>query len=336
MSILKTVTTKFQNGNPTASIVVMLFGTCNNDCLFCFQKPFRHQMSTFDTLTADIQVYVKLLNQQLSRFANLPSVSVSLMGGELFCYNTTQHLKALIDVVSKYSNAKLRLASNLMFKKLDNLFEIIDYCDTKQLNYQLYTSFDFGSLRYQNQKVLDLFKHNVDIVTNKLKQSGRLLNVEVIRTKSMLDAFNIDDQYAQYFNHLIDCSNISLSELSGSFPFSLAYDQSIELWRVLIDRFYKYDCVRNRFTESGRNCINTQRVVITGNAVYEGCSALALSTLVNDDSKTKCTRMIKFVQHYGCMNCRYFNRCSFGCLTESLYPQCDIKIARAYYEKIAK
>ena len=151
----------------------------------------------------------------------------------------------------------------------------------------------------------------------------------------MLKSLTNNDLQSHYFDYLAKIGNISLSELSGLHPFSLKREESIKLWRLLIDRYDGFEFIKAKFNEVGRNCLNTQRIVITGKTVYYGCNSLVISKLINDPPNIKNERISHWMEGYKCTLCPHFNVCSFACLMERMYDKCDMRDVYQYYRNKA-
>lgn len=304
----------------TLKILVFLFRECNNHCEFCFQKRYGDRMKTIQFFNDNVKQYCGALDKALSDYRCYGETSVSLMGGELFFErSTTRGLLELVTYLSKY-DIKIRFTSNLINSDIHKIDAVLGHCHRVGVDVEFFTSFDFGDLRFSAASMRDSFAHNLYRVNELCRDYDFPVGVEVIRTKKMLESYLNEDTDFEFFKRLTSSMSVCQNELIGNEHLKLTVDESVLLWKLVLDKTPNISDLRSHFFETGRNCFNITRRTVIGSAVINGCGSQKIGIMERDDKET---RMFNMLNKYGCYTCRHFGRCSLKCPYEDYYERCD-------------
>lgn len=301
-------------------VLMMLYRTCNNNCDFCFEKQF--DLPTIDEFRDDIYNYVQLLSKYLQdNTVKYDKITVNLMGGELFFTGKAiEEIKILLRMISNY-DVEVRLATNLLYDDMSCLYEAIEEMDRLNIKFSVFTSFDFGPIRFDSAKLIQFKQNLVELI--EYANERFVVGVEVTRTKYMLEElkYNATPQKLM-FEYIVKHCSICLDELIGDFDYALTREESIELWKLLLSKYKDITDLKSHFVDTGRNCINVKRIVIANNKIYDGC--ISQKYKFQNKECDKLNYALDYVKHYNCINCKHYNRCPLKCPIERRYDKCDI------------
>lgn len=314
---------KFTNEKTTKTkILVFMFGDCNNACDFCFQKTYRLLNIANDNFIDVHDQNMACLQNLLDR--QLCNVTVNLMGGEPFANTKTiSILNQYVDLLKRFKDIKIRITTNLLHDNIESINSTIQQFDSDKIS--LYTSFDFGNTRFKTSNCLDKFIENFKNVVDIAKSNNVNFGVETIRTKQMLNSLKNMDKQALAFKYITENADVCLNELIPGDLDLLTGNESVELWKLLIDNFKTSD-IKSHFTDNGRNCFNCIRYTIANGNIVKGCAAQKNgSKFIDCAAEDKRSLALNLINHYKCITCKHGDICSMHCLQDSLYDECDIR-----------
>lgn len=325
---------KFSTGNKKIlKILMLLFNTCNNRCSFCFENSYGNRLDTIEDFKTNSKHYIEKLHDVMNRESGqFDTVDIKLMGGELFFDDRIKNsLWNLLDSVQFSKAITWHIATNLLYSDNEFLVDTISKLESRGFNIRLYSSYDFGNERFSNQESFEMFCKNIkDLIARysrryDLKNSTRFqMCIETIKTKHMLRSLQQKDEQCRIFRELASSINVSFAQLIGDYDFALTFDESVQLWKLLIQDFAgEIAELKQLLRMPKRNCFNIARYTITKDGVYTGCLAQKTS-LVSTTSEDRIQMAKKMLSKYSCMTCEFFKICNLTCPYERLYDRCDL------------
>jgi len=145
----------------------------------------------------------------------------------------------VLHTVARYP-VEIGVVTNLLYEDLLPVKDVINAMLETGRKFKLYTSFDFGPLRFTSQDKLERYINNIfhlrEAFASKLDERFDI-RVDTIRTRYMISSLEDNDVFATHFNNLVKSFNVTVNELTGEFDYALSYDESVKLWKMLFDRY---------------------------------------------------------------------------------------------------
>lgn len=320
---------KVKNGQDFKELIVqmMLFKTCNNSCDFCFQQNCRSEMPTIEFFKENVEIFCNAVDICFADYQNYDKIKIGIAGGEpLYDKSTIPALLKVLHAVAKYP-VEIGVVTNLLYEDLSPAKDVISAMLETGRKFKLYTSFDFGPLRFDTAEKLEKYVENIFQLREHFSSKiGEMFDIRVdaIRTKYMISSLKANDNYAKHFTSLVNSFNVTVNELTGEFDYALSYDQSVQLWKMLFDRYPTL--VKNQFSaiHSSRNCFNTACRTIIADQIYEGCLTTHGKLHCGDDQTVKKEMLDWSISQYNCLACEFFSSCPMACLVERRFSKCDM------------
>lgn len=325
---------KFQTGNKKIlKILMLLFNTCNNRCSFCFENGYGNRLDSLENFKANSKYYAEKLNEIICQNPRqFDAIDIKLIGGELFFDSSVKDgLWSILDSIQFSNTITWHIGTNLLYNDNKFLVETIDKLESSGFNIRLYSSYDFGNERFSNQESFEMFYKNIkDLIAHysrryDLKNSTHFqMCIETIKTKHMLRSLQQKDEQYLIFRELASSINVTFAQLIGDYDFALTFDESVQLWKLLIRDFAgEIAELKQLQCMPKRNCFNITRYTITKDGIYTGCLAQK-SSLVNTTCEDRSRMAKEMLSRYNCMTCKYFKMCNLVCPYERLYDRCDL------------
>lgn len=320
---------KIKNGQDFKELIVqmMLFKTCNNNCDFCFQRNCRSEMPTIDFFKENVEKFCDVVDVCFADYQNYDKIKIGIAGGEpLYDKSVIPALLKVLHTVARYP-VEIGVVTNLLYEDLLPVKDVINAMLETGRKFKLYTSFDFGPLRFTSQDKLERYINNIfhlrEAFASKLDERFDI-RVDTIRTRYMISSLEDNDVFATHFNNLVKSFNVTVNELTGEFDYALSYDESVKLWKMLFDRYPSL--VKNQFdvVHSSRNCFNTTCRTIIRDQIHEGCLTTHGKLRCGDDKAIKMEVLKRSIAQYNCLACEFFAACPMACLVERRFDKCDM------------
>lgn len=309
---------------PIKEAHLILFERCNLRCSFCHQD-HDAAISTGEKVLEKVNTFIANSNPE-DRYV------INLTGGELFMDEVPDelfeyYLTAGLRLLRHFKDAKLVFGTNLVFEKMARVKALMTLLSS-QGHACLATSYDPAG-RF-NASTRELFFKNLEDV----KQWVETVNVVI--TRQNIDVFikgtegpefkGMCDQHDVYFDHYIPSERYEEHQptehaihelylkLNEKYPNSLP----IKAWK------------ENRWNDT--TCRSTK--IINANGVVTTCWSEAGKDAVLDEGKglaAKHAAEERFIEHYGCMSCEYYQRCGLRCFLHHSFVEkegavCEIKL----------
>lgn len=321
----------FTGDKKILKILMLLFNTCNNRCSFCFENSYGNRLDTIENFKTNSKYYIEKLHDIMSRESSrFDAIDIKLIGGELFFDDCIKDgLWNLLDSVQFSKVITWHIGTNLLYGDNEFLVNTISKLESRGFNIQLYSSYDFGNERFSNRESFEMFCKNIkDLIAQysrryDLKNSTHFqMCIETIKTKHMLRSLQQKDEQYRIFRELASSINVSFAPLIGDYDFALTFDESVQLWKLLIQDFAgEIAELKQLLYMPKRNCFNITRYTITKDGVYTGCLAQK-TTLVNTTCQDRSQMAKEMLSRYNCMTCKYFKICNLTCPYERIYDRC--------------
>lgn len=294
---------------------VILFEYCNLQCSFCHQD---HDSTVgMDNMMGKIETL-------LSNTDKTDPYIINLTGGELFLDEFPDELFEEYFNIGKrllthYDDAVLVLGANLVYEKIDRLKLLVNRLRVYGV-VKVATSYD-PSGRF-TKKSFELFMENVG------KMHGYVETVNVVITKQNIESILagkenatlgwLSSQFSVYFDHYIPSEQYELiqptEDLIGELYLYLNkhHPQShpIVAWK------------QNSFNST--TCRSTK--IINKDGVVTTCWSEAGKDVILDEGlglAAKADAEQRFLDHYDCLACEYYQRCGLRCFLHHSFVESD-------------
>jgi len=212
---------KFQTGNrKILKILMLLFSSCNNRCSFCFENNYGGRLDSLEQFMANSKYYADKLDEIVSsKGTEFDAVDIKLMGGELFFDDRAKEgLWKILDRVGFSEMITWHIATNLLYASNKFLVDTINRLEDRGFRIRLYSSYDFGNTRFEDDEIFETFLKNIKeliaIYSKKydLKNSPQFqMCIESIKTKYMLKSLQDKDNQCKVFRELASNINVSFA-----------------------------------------------------------------------------------------------------------------------------
>lgn len=161
-----------------------LFPHCNLNCEFCYQREFSRYKDTYSpSIQFPKSYYVRKCLKQIQKH-HIQGKKLFFFGGEVFYDNNREYVSVMKDLIEYLNPVQINATSNLVFKLESS--ELFQYLLNRQ-GFSLCASYN-PIHRYENEKQLNLFVHNVKEIYYKLynEKTGDKLSLEVVLQEELL------------------------------------------------------------------------------------------------------------------------------------------------------
>lgn len=329
VNLIPVVDVLAQKKGATKEAHLILFEKCNLRCSFCHQD---HD-STVGLDAEDImRKGIKLVEQ-----SDLEApIVINITGGELFTDDIEDWMFGYYLALGQYllqnfKHVKIVYGTNLIYENTNRVQRILYMlkarCTEKQ-SVCLATSYDPAGRFNPAQR--DLFFKNLDQVSHWVE------TVNVVITRQNIDVFLNDREDAQvnwmveefdlYFDHYIPSERYEEHQPTES--------QIRQLYLKLAKKYplsHPIAAWKNqRFNDT--TCRSTK--IINKDGVVTTCWSEAGKDAVLDEGKGLVAKQAaeeRFIEHYGCLSCEYYQRCGLRCFlhhsfVEGSTTECEIKL----------
>jgi len=282
-------------------IIVTLFEWCDLKCKFCNQD---HNSNVgMDTIRDKTYAIDDAIHKLKSIGKNY--FSIHLMGGEVFsdfvdnsCFDDYKYL------YDKYNsdNTEICMTTNFIFDNVDRVKQLLKDCP----DMKLMTSYDpSGRFSEKNEQI---FLENIEMF-NRLH---KVKSINVIMTKPNIRKFLDGDRdtfdklyyknYDFFFDYYTPEKNAEIMS-----PTDI---QLRDLMKLMIERYPSVEPFRSISKKENQKmtCQDTYTIMPTGEG---GFCTILLDDRNNFIPKEKLEK--SWVEEYGCLECKYFQRCGLGC-----------------------
>lgn len=317
--MIKSIIDYSDRANPRSQIMISLFGCCNMKCDFCFQR--KQKYSTTKNEFKNFQKILNLINAVVDSEQWTNSVSVSIIGGELFQSNfSVEYYKNLIDFINNVRDIFTSKNVKCVVGVTTNAMTVNDMVlDTLQHVDKVCVSYDFVG-RFKSYTQNNTWFGNVDIIKNNTSHNP---TVEIIAHKPNIDIImsNHPQWVGLYQNNLIEFNflengkntlwEVNEKILSDFFIFLHTHYPLVSNIQYLVGRYY------HQFNNN-RTC--THGIVITPHGCIADC----------------CDRNKHFSETIAskrCLSCKHMLYCGHTCYREFYSnTDCYIKNFFNHYE----
>lgn len=325
MNLIPVVDLLAEKKGKTREAHLILFELCNMRCSFCHQDHESRIGMTGGAMLAKVQTLIdNTLPQE-------PYV-VNLTGGELFMDEIPDelfdyYLEAGRRLFAHFKELKLVYGTNLVYEKVDRVIALIEAL--KPLGYVcLATSYDPAGRFNSAQR--GLFWENL------VKVKDLVETVNVVITAQNVNLFLTDkegqeftvlcEEFDVYFDHYIPSTRyqehqpteVAISDLYLKLAAKYPLSYPIKQWK------------ENRFNDT--TCRSTK--IVNKDGVVTTCWSEAGKDAVLDEAEGLVAKQAaeeRFIEHYGCLSCEYYQRCGLRCFLhhsfiEGSADECQIKV----------
>lgn len=304
---------------------LILFEKCNMRCSFCHQDHDSRVGLDGDAILAKVQTLIDNTHPG-------EHYVVNLTGGELFTDDIPDelfgyYLEAGKRLFAHFRDLKLVFGTNLVFTKVDRVIELIE--TLKPLGYVcLATSYDPAGRFNAAQRVV--FLENLNKVQHLVETVNVVItaqNVQLFLDGREGDEFTwMCEDFDVYFDHYIPSTRYqehqpteyAISELYLKLAATYPNSYPIKQWK------------QNHFNDT--TCRSTK--IVNKDGVVTTCWSEAGKDAVLDEAAgllAKNAAEERFLEHYGCMACEYYQRCGLRCFlhhsfVEGTTAECQIKL----------
>jgi hypothetical protein len=300
--------------NPEGELIVVLFELCDLACQFCAQD--HSSVVGMDTIKEKSEIVAK--NLELLKARGKTSVSVNIMGGELFSDKIEDRIiddyAVLVERIRSSADAidlpvNINFATNLVWTKTDRVMKLIE-----KTGVPLAASYDPAG-RF-NPTTLQTFIDNCKTFKDHITQIG------IVMTKPNMDRFmkkSVPEFDFLYENFTIVFDHYTHSP-SNNLDFLLPEDVVIrDFYKFMIDNYPKAypfaETVLN--TSQPMGCMRTMYVFADNTwgpcGSYEGLAKKnTIETIRIVDTLEKKVETTWY-EDYDCLSCEHMQRCSFSC-----------------------
>lgn len=308
---------------------LILFEKCNLRCSFCHQD---HD----STVGLDAEEIMRKGLRLIAESDLEVPIVINITGGELFSDDIEDwmfgyYLSLGQLLLQNFKRAKIVYGTNLVYEKVWRVRRLMTmlspYCEQGQ-SVSLATSYDPAGrfnpaqreLFFKNLEEVALWVDTVNVVITKQNIEVFLNDREDPQVKEMCEDFDV------YFDHYIPSERYTEHQ-----PTESAIRQ---LYLKLAKKYRKSYPIRawkeNRFNDT--TCRSTK--IINKDGVVTTCWSEAGKDSILDEGaglKAKHEAEERFIEHYGCLSCEYYQRCGLRCFLhhsfiEGTTTECQIKL----------
>ena len=348
--------TKFSEFESLVRVEYIVFGQCNTNCNFCYQKNLnirKSKLMSYDSIITRFGLIEPYLVKNFNE--NWDGVFFSLLGGELFCWEDSDLVlayKKIADIILELQgklNKKcmIGLVTNLLYRDTTDLYKTFGYMQSLGLAQPIITSFDFFG-RYNNDFQFEIFKHNIMKLLEApfYKEYGFV--IEMTRTKPMLETLrgNGYEDKLEFLDFIYNHPRFSISMANLNYLVSqkkdvqdliLNFDESIECYKLMYQKYPRLvaDLINLDTKPSFRTCLNRTKFIISDKIYEKPCFYEYYGDVEYSREHFRCIGNSKldilesFIDRYGCEYCEFYTQCSLDCPmqrnSKASYDKCDIK-----------
>lgn len=277
-------------------IEISLFYSCNLNCEFCLQAPFKSNLA-IDHFPED------WLENIIERFKSAvplygcKKLRISFYGGELFQDKFDdihiQKYYTLIKTLNQYARENgytidYELVTNLVYRKIDRMIDFVQKCECS-----IATSFDFSG-RFVKQYQFNLWKRNVQQLLDK----NIFLGIIIVGHKQNLIGLHNDVYDISFFantnNVIVDVAEYD--DVSNNLNYKLTTDEFVEFVKLLKN---KYPNINLSILGNGARCGSRVLDISSHHTLLRRCDEVALTQLI--------------IQKFNCLACPYKRQCVIVC-----------------------
>lgn len=313
--------------NTTREVHLILFEECNLSCSFCHQDhDSRVGMDTIVSKTIDT---LKRLDPHIP-------YKVNITGGELFHDGVPDDVlddifSAVYLVLDKLPQAEVYLGTNLVFNP-DRLIELMDCFDAADLGDRVHLTTSYDPAGRFNVGDLQTFLRNVyhpDI-------RKRITTVNVVITKQNIDAIlsnrhkevldGLYEAFPLYFDHFIANDSYTLYQPSE--------ERILDFFLYMKEHYPNAGPVAEMLAGGQQELTCQSTIIINKDNTMVTCWGEAGKDHTLDYTeglRRKARAEEDFLEHYGCLSCEYYQRCTMRCFLhhrslDERPKECQIKL----------
>ena len=329
MNLIPVVDVLADKKGATKEAHLILFEKCNLRCSFCHQD---HDSTV--GLDAD-EIMRKGIRLVESSDLEAPIV-INITGGELFTDDIEDwmfgyYLSLGEYLLQNFKRAKIVYGTNLVYEKVwrvERLMTMLSAHSSPSQGVSLSTSYDPAGrfnpaqreLFFKNLERVGLWVDTVNVVITKQNIDVFLNDREGVEVKDLAYDYDL------YFDHYIPSERYEEHQPTES--------QIRQLYLKLAKKYplsYPIASWKNQqFNET--TCRSTK--IINKDGVVTTCWSEAGKDAILDEGEglvAKQSAEERFIEHYGCLSCEYYQRCGLRCFLhhsfiEGSSTECEIKL----------
>ena len=299
-------------------IELTLFENCHLNCSFCHHDKKSHVGIT----PKEILSKTKQVEEFLVKLGNhVDTVQINMVGGELFqdrmshLYPT--YLELLIRIKAIYDRLGYSIqvvwVTSFQFKKRELVQGLLDDLNAIDIPSNLIASYDF-----EGRPTKGSYATNVDYFADRIISINMVATTEsIIKFMGIETDDYFDYLYAKFDNFFFDDYIPDKGE-DHQIPSDSLYLSFMKyLYRKYPDIAPYGDLIKN--DNNKMHCMSLNKVTIfpdnsTSNCRWDRYTDDDFNTPLNRSDNT--SMMTSFMDEYGCLSCRHFDRCGFRCYTQ--------------------
>ena len=317
-----------------AEIEIFFFEHCNLRCVHCFQD---HD-STVGMSEEDILSKVQLIEDFFKR-ASKHDVILNIMGGELF---QDDLLDKFLPVYSTFIDQVTQLAvkynKNPIFRFITNLLVTDDKFKQWLIKHNIKVSVSYDLSGRFNKEQFELFKENVEQYKDYISMIG------LVSTKQNINILlDKGDSYFDYLYNNFDCYWDQLTP-GPTVPTELVPSESLYLKFMLhlVDNYPRctnLEAFVNNKKHNKMSCPSLNKLLIESNNATSSCRIQqhsASKDFISIVDRTNDVIIEKWINDKGCLECEYFQRCSFSCFVQNDWKRLVRDVDGCIYKEVFK
>lgn len=301
-----------------SEIELHLFEFCNLRCHFCGQDhEDKTGMSEIDSKIPRILEFIQ--NNPKQRHM------LNIMGGEIFndevddkLFADYLNLAVKVDEFAKSlgHTAQFNWVTNLVFKKVERVQNLIRELRSRGIKTQISTSYDFSG-RKNKTWISELFKQNILTFKDDVYTVGFVLTKPAIKF-----LLNEKDEYFEFlYQHYPLYFDFYVPENGANVL--MPTDQDIlDAYRFIAKNYPKVNPIRD-LLENEQNkmtCYSLNKLTLLPDNREVKCRYLkyrAEDFKTPIDYGTNDSIILNFVEENQCLSCQFYSRCSFRCFVQA-------------------
>lgn len=289
---------------------INFFERCNLSCSFCWQD--HSDWTGIDQIREKAETVIQQTRAGIH-------YDINVMGGELFMDELPQsvfadYLAFCERIHATVEDYQINFVTNLVFLQVERVLDFVRLLDSKGIRFSLCTSYD-PSGRF-NVETLKIFESNLPHF--KLWLS----NVSVVLTKPNIAHFQrgtadpvFDRLYADYpvfFDYYSPEKNYKALQPTD--------EALVDFFLWLNDHYPLAEPIRSFRERSSNTATCRSSFILLPSGRTGSCRILADTSQFHSDPKVVDNiheSEARFIEHFDCLSCEYFQRCGLGCFLHS-------------------
>ena len=331
-SVLKSILSRKLSN--CSEIELHLFEFCNLNCSFCGQD--HNSKVGFETIQEKALDAMAFMHK-----SHHSAHIINIMGGEIFNDEIPDDLfkeylafgNSIIEYASQ-NNQKIILnwVTNLIFKRKERVFELLNSLQGRGVEVNISTSYDFDGRGYAG-KVNSIFARNIREFKEYIYTVGFVLTAPAIKNylNHSDDFFHeLYKNYTLFFDYYVpeeknsDKLMPSDHDLYEAFVYTATHYPNI---------YPVKDWLENK--ENKMTCYSLNKLTILPNGNHVTCRYLnyGKNAFKNPiDYNSNANIVSSFIQEHECLSCQWYDRCSMRCFVQADWAKRE-KMQTCLYKK---